>query len=77
LYGPHMDDFQEERALLEEAGAGITCRNRENLFVALRELLADPERLRTKGEAGRRAVAANRGAADRYADLIENSLRIV
>ena len=27
FHGPHMDDFRDERALLEEAGAGIAVRN--------------------------------------------------
>jgi 3-deoxy-D-manno-octulosonic-acid transferase len=70
FHGPHMDDFQGERALLAEAGAGITIQNGEELYAGIRGLLDDPELLRAKGEAGRRVVAANRGAAERYADLI-------
>ncbi len=70
FHGPHMEDFREERALLEEAGAGILIRNTDELFAGIRGLLEDPERLREKGEAGRRAVAANRGASARYAALI-------
>lgn len=75
FYGPHMEDFRDERALLEEAGAGITVRDGEELYTAIRGLLDDPELLRRKGEAGRLAVAANRGAAARYADLIEGALK--
>lgn len=75
FYGPHMDDFQGERALLEEAGAGVSVRNRDELFDGIRRLLDDPDLLRGKGEAGRRAVAANRGAAERYAAFIADALR--
>jgi 3-deoxy-D-manno-octulosonic-acid transferase len=75
FYGPHMEDFREERALLEAAGGGITVRDAAELFRGIRELLDDPERLRAKGEAGRAAVAANRGAAGRYAALVADVLR--
>jgi 3-deoxy-D-manno-octulosonic-acid transferase len=75
FHGPHMEDFRDERLLLEEAGAGITVRDGRELFMGIRALLDDPDLLRTKGESGRRAVAANRGAAGRYAELIEGLLR--
>jgi 3-deoxy-D-manno-octulosonic-acid transferase len=74
FYGPHMEDFREERALLEEAGAGIAVRTGGELFEKIGEFLANPELLRLRGEAGRRAVAANKGAAERYADLIAEVL---
>ena len=32
FHGPHMEDFRDERVLLEEAGAGITVRDGEELF---------------------------------------------
>jgi 3-deoxy-D-manno-octulosonic-acid transferase len=76
FHGPFMDDFRDERAILEEAGAGITIRNGEDLYAGIRGLLDDPDLLRRKGEAGRRAVAANRGAALRYADLIADALKL-
>jgi 3-deoxy-D-manno-octulosonic-acid transferase len=75
FHGPHMDDFRDERVLLAEAGAGITIRNGEELYAGIRRLLDDPDLLGRKGEAGRRAVAANRGASERYAELIAGALR--
>jgi 3-deoxy-D-manno-octulosonic-acid transferase len=75
FHGPHMEDFRDERILLGETGAGITVRDGEELFTGIRALLDDPDLLRTKGESGRRAVAANRGAAGRYADMIAGRLR--
>ena len=74
FYGPFMDDFRDERALLEDAGAGIAVHTGGELFDKLGELLANPDLLRRRGEAGRRAVAANKGAAERYADLIAEVL---
>ncbi|MCX5822503.1 MAG: 3-deoxy-D-manno-octulosonic acid transferase [Deltaproteobacteria bacterium] len=74
FHGPHMEDFRDERVFLEEAGAGITVRDGEELFTGIRALLEDPDLLQKKGESGRRAVAANRGAAGRYAALIADVL---
>ncbi len=70
FHGPHMDDFQDERILIEEAGAGITVMSGGELFAGIRNLFEHPDLLQQKGDAGRRAVAANKGAAERYADLI-------
>ncbi len=75
FHGPHMEDFRDERSLLEEAGAGMTVLNGEELYMGIRELLDDPDLLRAKGDAGRRAVGANRGAAARYAALIANVIK--
>lgn len=74
FHGPHMEDFRDERALLAEAGAGITIQDGGELYRGIRRLLDDPERLRATGEAGRQAVAANRGAAERYAALVADLL---
>jgi 3-deoxy-D-manno-octulosonic-acid transferase len=74
LYGPYMEDFRDEKALIEEAGAGIVVRDGEELHAGIRVLLDNPDLLRRKGEAGRKAVAANRGAAERYAALIAEVL---
>jgi 3-deoxy-D-manno-octulosonic-acid transferase len=75
FHGPHMEDFRDERALIEEAGAGITVAGGEELFAGIVDLLNHPDRLRQKGEAGRQAVAANTGAAERYAALIADVLK--
>jgi 3-deoxy-D-manno-octulosonic-acid transferase len=74
FYGPHMEDFRDEQALIEEAGAGITVADGDELYAGIVDLINHPDHLRQKGEAGRRAVAANAGAAERYADLIAGVL---
>lgn len=73
-YGPHMDDFREEREILAEAGAGITVRDGEDLFQRARYLLENPVERTARGEKGRSAVMANAGAARRYADLVVRTL---
>jgi len=75
FHGPYMEDFRDERILLEEAGAGITVRSKEELFAGIWDLLERSDILRTRGEAGRQAVAANKGAAERYAALIADVLK--
>jgi 3-deoxy-D-manno-octulosonic-acid transferase len=77
FHGPHMDDFRDERTLLEESGAGIAVSNGGELYSGIIDLLDRPEILREKGEAGRLAIAANQGAATRYADLIQGELSIL
>lgn len=74
FYGPSMEDFEGEKALLEEAGAGIPVADAEELQERMLALLADPEMLKCRGEQGRLAIAANAGAARRYADLIGHHL---
>ena len=70
FYGPSMDDFSEEKALLEEAGGGVTIRSAQELFQNILRVLEYPEELEKRGERGKAVVAANMGAAARYADLI-------
>ncbi len=76
FHGPHMEDFREERLLLAEAGAGITVGSGEELFAGIWDLLQHPDNLRARGVAGRQAVAANKGAAERYAGLIADVLSL-
>jgi len=76
LYGPSMEDFQNEKALLEEAGAGICVTGEEDLHTKLSALLKDMENLRFRGEKGREAVIANMGAAKRYAAMIGRHLPV-
>ena len=70
LYGPSMEDFQHERALLEEAGAGICVADGDNLYEQISALLREPESLRIRGEKGQEVVMANMGAARRYGAMI-------
>jgi len=70
FYGPSMEDFSQEAALLEDAGAGIRIANQQELLKNILQLLADPEDLLRRGENGRVAVQANMGAAERYARMV-------
>lgn len=74
FYGPSMEDFSAEKALLEEAGCGATIRNAEELLRGIIQALENPEELRLRGEKGKAIVLANTGAAARYADLISKHI---
>jgi len=69
-----MDDFMDEKTLLEEVGAGIQVKDGDELYKRMTELLNDQKALEGKGEAARGLVAANRGASKRYAALIRETL---
>jgi len=70
FHGPYMDDFRDEKDLLEACGAGITVSNADELLDGILKCLSDPKDLARRGERGRAVVAANAGAAERYAELI-------
>ena len=70
LYGPSMEDFAEAKAMLEEAGAGLMVADQVELARQVGALLANPEELGRRGEAGRQAIAAHKGASERNLALI-------
>lgn len=70
FYGPSMEDFGQEAALLEDAGAGIRIAGAQELLKGITQLLADPQGLCARGERGRAVVRANMGAAERYAQIV-------
>ena len=74
FYGPSMEDFLDEKALLEEAGAGIPVRNAAELLEGMKALLSDPTELRRRGAEGQKRVMSSRGAAERYAAMILKAL---
>jgi len=74
FFGPSMDDFRDERELLEKSGAGITVKNAEQLLERILALMSNPEDIVNRGKEGRQVVVANMGAAKRYADLIRSHI---
>jgi 3-deoxy-D-manno-octulosonic-acid transferase len=65
-----MDDFSSEAALLEAAGAGIRIHSARELLEKMLQTHADPQDAQARGERGRAVVLANRGAAQRYAEMV-------
>lgn len=79
LYGPHMDDFRDARAMLQEQGADGTVKDAEMLAGEAIRLLRSPGERISRGELARQAVLVNRNAARRHArvvaDLLEGTSR--
>lgn len=74
VYGPHMQNFRDVAAQAESAGAAIRASDAAALTQALTAILTSDDIRRTMGAAGKRLVAANRGASDRYAALLSDAL---
>ncbi|HDQ04841.1 MAG TPA: hypothetical protein ENN23_09865 [Deltaproteobacteria bacterium] len=74
FYGPSMEDFSEEKKLLEEAGCAMTVKNARDLQKKILQVLRDEAGLEQRGAPGKAVVAANKGAAGRYAEMIEKFL---
>jgi len=74
FYGPSMEDFSQEAALLEAAGAGIRINNAQELLWGILRMLDDPKDALERGKRGQAAVRENMGAAERYAEMVIRSL---
>jgi 3-deoxy-D-manno-octulosonic-acid transferase len=64
-----MEDFLDAHQLLQSVGAGIMVRNAAELAERCLDLLDHPHELTVKGEAGREALLAERGATRKNLDL--------
>ena len=62
LFGPHVENFEQEAQLLLAAGACRTVEDEAELARALGQLLSDGPTRERMGKAGMEAVAAQRGA---------------
>ncbi len=62
LYGPHVDNFRQEAALLESEGAALRVADRVELAAALGALAGDGARRERIAQAGAAAVQRQKGA---------------
>jgi 3-deoxy-D-manno-octulosonic-acid transferase len=65
IHGPHLQNFAREAALLADAGASEQVLDAERLGCVFATLLANPAERSRRGEAGRAAVLAVKGATAR------------
>jgi 3-deoxy-D-manno-octulosonic-acid transferase len=70
LYGPHMEDFLDAKALLDANDSGIQVTSPEMLAEKVLSLLKDPDLLKNYGARAREAVLRNRNAGERHARII-------
>lgn len=71
LFGPHVENFDQEAALLLAAGACGKVADEAELERELARLFADPEARTRMGAAGVRAVASQRGATRLTLDALD------
>jgi 3-deoxy-D-manno-octulosonic-acid transferase len=71
LFGPHMHNFIGARDLLLGAGAAQAVADAAGLADAIAALWREPARAQRMGEAGRAAVAQNRGALPRLLAILD------
>ncbi|OQY18647.1 MAG: hypothetical protein B6I36_06420 [Desulfobacteraceae bacterium 4572_35.1] len=65
LFGPHMHNFREIAALIEQAQGIGRVNDASELYVQLRELLSSPQRCRQMGESGWALLQDNAGASQK------------
>ncbi len=75
LFGPHMHNFEGARNLLLDCEAAVQVADGTALAAQVSQLLGDPARRARLGEAGRNAVAANRGALQRLLHILDDNGR--
>lgn len=73
LFGPHADNAREAADCALSAGAGLRVRDAAELARRVCEALSQPAAWRARGEAGRRALAAHRGATARSLALLDRA----
>lgn len=76
LYGPSMEDFSDAHRLLQAVGAGIMVLDADELAERCLYLLDHPQELKKRGEAGKEALLAQRGATQRNLELAKKLLTI-
>lgn len=70
LYGPHMANFRDIAGQLEHAGGAQPVADSEQLTLALRRFLTDPDAARGASRAARTVVDRNRGIVDRAIEAL-------
>ena len=71
LFGPYMGNFLEEATALKSAGGAIEVKDAESLSSIFSELLANPEKTKSMGEACLRVVKQHSGATEKNLELIK------
>ncbi len=71
FYGPSMEDFLDARALLKKTGGGIQVENGMDLTEKAIDYLTHSDKAFAVGQAAKKAVMLNRGAAEKHALVIK------
>lgn len=71
LWGPHLTTYASMGELLEGSGGGFTVRDENDLAEKANALLSDKALCERAGEAAKKVVEANRGAARKSVEALE------
>jgi len=74
LYGPHMENFLDAKAILESANAGVTVHDSDELADRVNWFLSHSDEMLRVGERAREAVLTHKGAAEKHARVIARLL---
>jgi len=75
FYGPHMEDFQEARGIVESiVGDAFLVRTSEELAEKSIDYLKNPDKRESAGRSVRDALLRHQGAAEKYAELVCRAL---
>ena len=75
LTGPHMQNFQQIMQIFQSGGAICCVRDRADLEIQARRLLADPQHRDALGRRARQIVLSNQGAVEKTLDCLTPILR--
>lgn len=75
LHGPHVFNFSEAIALLDQNDASRQISNSGDLAQTVVSLLADPASMRAMGQAGRNVMAQQSGATARSVDAVLKAMQ--
>ena len=75
VFGPYMQNFSEIAQTLEESGAGILARTKEDLLVQARKLLHDKQHAQILGERGFQVIQKHQGATDRNMEMVNRFIQ--
>ena len=70
LYGPHMEDFQDAKDILEASGGSLPVSSPRDLEEKVRWLLTHPKKASAMGRRAGAAVLQTRAAAHQHAEVI-------
>lgn len=70
FYGPYINDFLEDGRFLEGLGAGFMVKDEDELYVKIKALLLNKDRLYDISSSLKGALYSFRGVTDRYLSLI-------
>lgn len=74
FFGPHMDNFLDEKTLLEENGGGIEVLRPELMAKKAVWFLDHPDQLKLAGKRARQVVLLHEKAAKKHAQVIQSLL---